>query len=426
MANSNETTTQVQEQLEMLDINEPEIIQKPQKKSNLTIHALNDDFMDEVRYKLENCILNIKIKDEMIKKQKPKNVKKGIFKNLQGFDYDYALLDAPFVCLKNLTDAQIAYIQKDVLGVKQKSKSWCWFPEMRPQQYYNVSLEKEVDNKYPIYVISKGRYFRNRKYQPPKTIQYLDQIKADYKLVVEEEEYDEYIKSVSPNKVITLPKTYKLNGSSVPVRNFVHHLNIKNKSFAYWILDDNITNYYFTNFQRRYKVNSKVSFRYVEDLFDKFDNVYLAGHQYKMFVIANDPPQVVQQNGRIFSSILIKTDIPTLDEDNNIWRGKYNEDVDLSLRILKMGLPTLLVNTMSADKDRTGGSGGNQVIYIEDNNHSGQAKSHSLLEHHSDCIKIVQRFGRTHHKIDTKQFENNKYSLKDNEEITQDFKFNYY
>ena len=100
-----------------------------------------------------------------------------------------------------------------------------------------------------------------------------------------------------------------------------------------------------------------------------------------------------------------------LNEDGDIWRGRYNEDVDLSIRVLKKGLPTLLFINMNQDKEATLTSkGGNtDSIYKEDNNGSGVLKTQSLLEQHPDCVKPEYRYKKTrlHHKIDTKRFEDN-------------------
>ena len=52
-------------------------------------------------------------------------------------------------------------------------------------------------------------------------------------------------------------------------------------------------------------------------------------------------------NTRIYSCMLIKNDIPYR------WRGRYNEDTDLSIRVLKDGWCTILFNAFLADKSQT-------------------------------------------------------------------------
>tara|TARA_R110002012_G_scaffold210835_1_gene381492 strand:- start:1636 stop:2925 length:1290 start_codon:yes stop_codon:yes gene_type:complete len=379
---------------------------------NLTIHAINDDYMKEVFEKLLNSKFKIKCDTKKIKNYKIKNHKPDWCVNLVGMEYDDNE-KMPFIQITNNKKGfskEEIYELHEILGIKVIDIRWCYYPYYPTRNHTSICVEneQEVKHKYPIYVLSKSRYYRNKKYQAPKTIQYLEQIKADYFIVIEEEEYEDYNKSIASNRILVLPKTYELNGSGVPARNFIHHLNIKNNTKAYWCLDDNISRYYFTNFQKRYKVNSQLSFRYVEDIFDKFSNVYLSGHAYKFHIIAKEGKPIIQFNKRIFSSILIRTDIPVLNDNNDIWRGKYNEDTDLSLRILKLGLPTLLISSMSSDKEQTGrANGGNEQIYKEDDNASGVAKTLALLEEHANDFKITTLSNRIHHKIKTELFDDN-------------------
>ena len=376
-----------------------------EKGTNIGIHTTDINEMKKVIKVLEkyySCSLQKLQFSYMTRKE----VKKGEGYYLQGLEYNEAYLRSPSFLLK--CSKQDKDKIHELLDIKKRSDKWLWYPERLEQTKFYV--EGKVKNEYPIFIISKGRFYRNKKYQPPKTAQYLESINVDYKIVVEPQEVDEYAKSISKNKIITLPNEYlNKNQGSIPVRNFVHHYNIDKDNIAYWILDDNINDYYWVDNNERYKVRDAFAFKFVEDLMNNYDNVYLAGHQYKMFCPPTDYRNVIQQNGRVFSSILIRTDIPSLKEEADIWRGRYNEDVDLSLRLLKQGLPTILSIVLTADKERTGGSGGNEEIYIEDNNHSGVAKTNALLEHHADCIEVVERYGRTHHKIKTEMFENNKY-----------------
>ncbi len=374
--------------------------------SNLAIHTPTKEDMDKVVKVLEN-MYDYDLSTLKYTYMKRKDVKQGVCGYLQGLTYNDEWLESPTIVVK-CCDEDKEHIHK-LLDVKKVSSQYLWFPQRREQEHRFMKASITT-NKYPIYVISKGRYFRNKKYQAPKTIQYLQKIGVDYRIVVEPDELDEYAKNIPREKIVVLPTEYlNKNQGSIPVRNFVHHLNTADDVYAYWILDDNITDYYYVDNNERYKVRDAIAFRMLEDCMDNFDNCYLTAHQYKMFAPPTDYRNVVQYNGRVFSSILIRTDIPTLENGKDIWRGKYNEDVDLSLRILKLKLPTILTTNITCDKDETGKSkGGNtDSIYKEDGNGSGVDKSNSLLEHHSDCVKIIQRYGRTHHKINTEKFIHN-------------------
>jgi hypothetical protein len=249
-------------------------------------------------------------------------------------------------------------------------------------------------------------------YKKPYTCKHLDDMGIkDYKVIVEEKEYELYKKSIPEGQLITLPQHLRDRGEgSIPARNYIHYLNIHNNNEYYWILDDNIDGWQFVDGNVRIPVKTPIAFRMVEDYVENTSNLYLAGHQYKMFVPPGDYHCRVQFNTRVYSSILIKTKaISRVLNTEEIWRGKYNEDTDLSLRILKEGLPTAIFYTINADKlDTNTSKGGNKTnVYADDNNGSGVLKSNALLEHHSDCVKIVKKFGRTHHTIDIERFKKN-------------------
>jgi len=378
------------------------------EKSCLVLHTQTDKDMNYIINVIENYYETTIPTGYYFNYMTKRDVKKGVCGYIQGLEYNTKYLNAPslrFICSKE--DKEKIH---ELLKIKKRSSTWLWFPERFIQQFKYVSVETE--NKYPIYVISKGRAMRQGVYKAPHTVEFLEKCGCDYKIVVEESEYEDYAKSIKRENIIVLPLDFRgeeNHKGSTPARNFVHHLCCREDYYAYWILDDNIVDYLYVNNNERYKVRSPIAFKMLEDIMDNFDNLYLVSHQYKMFAPPTDYRNVVQYNSRCYSSILIRTDIPTVNDKGDIWRGVYNEDTDLSLRILKLGLPTANVNCMNCDKLETGGSGGNNEIYKEDNNHSGKAKSESLLEHHKDCVDMVMRYGRHHHKIKTEMFTNNKF-----------------
>jgi hypothetical protein len=137
----------------------------------------------------------------------------------------------------------------------------------------------------------------------------------------------------------------------------------------------------------------------MEDFCQRYKNVSMAGPNYYMFVPdrAKHPPIIF--NTRIYSCNLIRNDAPYR------WRGRYNEDTDLSLRILKAGFPTALFNNFAAEKLKTlTQKGGNtDTIYAVEN--ALLLKAQSLAEQHPDCAEITERFGRTHHYVNYKKFK---------------------
>jgi hypothetical protein len=117
-------------------------------------------------------------------------------------------------------------------------------------------------------------------------------------------------------------------------------------------------------------------------------------------------------NTRIYSCILIRNDIPFR------WRGRYNEDTDLSLRALKDGWCTVLFNAFLARKQPTMSmKGGNtDELYQGD----GRLKmAQSLQEQHPDVTKITRKWGRWQHHVDYRPFKANQLRLKSRVSIPQ-------
>ena len=99
--------------------------------------------------------------------------------------------------------------------------------------------------------------------------------------------------------------------------------------------------------------------------------------------------------------LLIKNDLPIR------WRGRYNEDTDLSLRVLKAGLCTVQFNAFLQEKATTQTlKGGNtDEFYAKEGT---LPKSQMIAELHPDVAKVVWRFNRWHHHVDYRAFKKNK------------------
>ena len=247
--------------------------------------------------------------------------------------------------------------------------------------------------KYPIYIISKGRYDKR------PTSDYLEFCGIDYKIVVEPQEAELYAKHIDQSKILILPDEYLgKNQGGIPARNFVWKHSKATGAKRHWILDDNIFSYVRINRGKKIVMKCSTAFTALEDFVDRLDDVKMAGHNYTFFNISSQPQSVITVNTRIYSSILLSND---LDLE---WRGRYNEDTDLSLRILKMGHTTILFNAFTANKATTMTcKGGNTTtIYAEPDAHL--KKSQQLVDFHPDCAKVMDRFGRKHHYVNYTKF----------------------
>lgn len=277
-----------------------------------------------------------------------------------------------------------------------------WFPE-RPKHDLEGMMyvvDEPVKTKYPIYILSKGRWEQRH------TSKTLEEMNVDYKIVVEPQEYEEYSKVISKDKILILPDEYlNKDQGGIPCRNFIWEHSVQQGHKSHWIIDDNIEGFFRWNRNKKLPLKSGICFKMIEDYFDSCSNVGMCGIQYSSFYpeISLRRP-IVLKNTRIYSCILIKNDIDK--EVGGRWRGKYNEDTDLSLRMLKKGYGTLLFqNFLCGKKTTLSVKGGNSQIYSGD---GLQKKLDSLISQHPDVTKGTIKFGKVHHQVNYKPFKDNK------------------
>lgn len=296
-----------------------------------------------------------------------------------------------------LADAA-AFEQK--VGGKIYHGKWIWFP---PKPYANWRDFRYVSApasfpRYPVYVISKGRA------DSRMTVRSLEALGVPYKVVIEPQELDQYAAVIDRANILVLPFS-NLGQGSIPARNFVWDHAAASSVTRHWILDDNIQGFYRLNRNTKIQTDSGVMFRAAEDFIDRYDNVAIAGFQYESFAMRREKHPPFHLNTRVYSCILIRNDLPYR------WRGRYNEDTDLSLRALKDGHCTVLFNAFLANKIATMRmKGGNTDELYKDDGRLKMAES--LVEQHPDVTKIVHKWGRAQHHVDYTPFERNRLKLK--------------
>lgn len=273
-----------------------------------------------------------------------------------------------------------------------------------------------MNPKFPLYIVSKGRY------DTRLTSKALEAMRVPYFIVVEEQEYDKYAAVIDKSKIIILDMKYKENYDTFDelgmtkgvgpgaARNFVWDDSIKRGYAWHWVMDDNIQAFYAYNKNRCIRCGDGTPFALMEEFCLRYENVAMAGPNYKMFVagICRNYPLIF--NTRIYSCNLIRNDVPYR------WRGRYNEDTDLSLRMLKDGWCTVQFNTFLQKKTTTQViKGGNTAEFYS---HEGTIpKSRMQVEMHPDVSRMVFKFGRWHHHVDYTPFKNNKLIKKSGIEI---------
>ena len=244
-----------------------------------------------------------------------------------------------------------------------------------------------MNPEYPIYIISKGRW------ESRLTSKALERMKVPYHIVIEPQEFEQYAQVIDRRKILTLP-----------------FCNLGEK--RHWILDDNIRDFYRLHKNKKWRVKSGTIFKAAEDFVERYENIALAGFQYAMFAQWFQSFNPFILNTRIYSCILIKNNI------SYRWRGRYNEDTDLSLRILKDGWCTILFMAFLASKQNTMTmKGGNtDELYQGD----GRLKmAQSLQRQHPELVKIVWKWGRWQHQVDYRPFKGNKLIKKEGVVIPQ-------
>lgn len=267
-----------------------------------------------------------------------------------------------------------------------------------------------MNPRYPLYIPSKGRW------ESRLTMKTLDRMGVPYLVTVEPQEFEAYAEVIPSDKLLKLPFS-NLGQGSIPARNFIWDHAVAAGHSRHWILDDNIGGFNRMNHNRQHRVASGTIFRCAEDFVDRYENIALAGFQYDFFLKSKWPWPAFIVNTRIYSCILIDNSI------NFRWRGRYNEDTDLSLRVLKAGYATVLFYAFTQEKATTMTmKGGNtDSLYVED----GRLKmAQSLVEQHPDCARITEKWGRFQHQVDYSRFKKN--YLKPKAGIALDRKVNNY
>lgn len=263
-----------------------------------------------------------------------------------------------------------------------------------------------MNRNYPIFIPTKGRW------ESPYTIRAFEKIGVSYKAVIEPQEYDNYSAVINPDNLIILPHSDR---GLVATRNWIwDYAQNELKTPYFWTFDDNITTFFRFNKGMRIEVADGTFLRIIEDFINRYDNIAIAGMHYKMFAITSltkciNKPLLI--NTRIYSNMLIRTDIPYRN------RGIYNDDTDLCLQVLDDGWCTVLFYAFLIDKKTTMTvKGGNTPIYQDD----GRLRmALELKSRWPNLVKITRKWGRWQHHVDYRPFKGNRLIKKEGLEIPQ-------
>ena len=323
--------------------------------------------------------------------------------------------------------ASFANLVRQHLSMSTKSIYYPqWTPEKARNKKWVSSLPaKQLVPRYPIYIVSLGRA------NSRLTSKSLESMNVPYFIVVEPQQYDTYASVIDPNKILTLPYTTDPKNPTGPgrARNWCRDHSIRTGFDRHWVMDDNIHGFYRLHMNHRYKVADGAIFRAAEDFVDRYENVLIAGFQYRFFCAQKSkyPPFVA--NTRIYSCLLIDNAMKFL------WRERYNEDTILSLDVLESGNCTIQFNSFLQGKvgTQTMKGGNSEIFYdvegsadlkntkVKNYNPAGTIqKSLNLKEIYPNVVEIVHKFGRVHHQVDYSKYKkNNQLVLKKRRKIKE-------
>lgn len=290
--------------------------------------------------------------------------------------------------------------------ITQKTKS-IWYPfksHWTGDTSRWISTIETLPN-HPVYIVSKGRHDKCLTHRA------LSRMGVPHYVVVEKHEFALYRDRLGCSAIVlVLPQSYLDNydtcdnlGASKSkgpgaARNYcIDH----SKSLGHewhWVMDDNLDDFHRLTDNEKRPVRTGATLRAAEDFVKRFENVPLAGLNYYSFAKKTDavPPYV--KNTRIYSCLFINN------ESGYKWRARYNEDTDLSLRVLKDGLCTIQFNAFLCGKVTTQRMrGGNSEEFYD--KEGTMPKSKMIEELHPDCAKVVWKFNRWHHHVDYKRFK---------------------
>lgn len=283
---------------------------------------------------------------------------------------------------------------------------------------------------HPVYIVSKGRH------ESMITSRSLSKIGVPHYIAIEPQDLENYEKALDKFNIrewVTLLVAPFSNHGDGPgrARNWCWDHAISIGAEKHWVMDDNIADFYRWHKNKRIRVGSGVIFKAAEDFINRFENVPISGFQYRFFISPDDHKKpAFLANTRVYSCLLIDN------KCKHRWRGRYNEDTDLSLRVLKDGDCTIQFNAFLQAKTATQKlKGGNTEEFYHkeigtevldkaknmDYNAVGTVnKSEMLVKMHPDVARVSWKYGRWHHYVDYSPFKNNELRYKPGVKISSE------
>lgn len=255
--------------------------------------------------------------------------------------------------------------------------------------------------KYPVFIPSKGRA------QTPYTMKAFDAIGQPYRVVVEAPEHDAYAASLDASRLLVLPFSDR---GLVETRNWIWDYAEQCGVSRFWTFDDNIWRFDRLYRNRKYAVKTPAIFAAIEDFADRYRNIAIAGCNYRNFAKQKQVIPPFELNTRVYSNMLIRTDLRAPDGHKYRNRGFYNDDTDLCLQVLKDGWVTVLFNAFLVEKKTTMTVKGGMTPHYQGDGRLKMAQE--LVARHPDVARVSWKWGRWQHHVDYRPFRKNRLVLK--------------
>lgn len=252
-----------------------------------------------------------------------------------------------------------------------------------------------METKYPIYIPSKGRA------DALKTARMFDTDKVPYRVVVQPDQVSAYAEWREKGNLLVLPEDGK---GLVYARNWIKDHSISEGHERHWQFDDDISGMMNVRNGHRLWCDSGTALSLCEEFVDCYENVGLASPNSAFFVPCSNgfsqskfAPFLL--NARCYTAFLHMNSLP------NRWRGRYNEDTDMTLQVLADGYCTVLFNaflimTDGTETNATGSGnkkgGGQASVYARD----GRLQMARDLERvWPGVVTTKRRFNRPQHVV---------------------------
>lgn len=251
---------------------------------------------------------------------------------------------------------------------------------------------------FPVFIVSKGRALNG------STARYLLKMGIEFRLIVEEQEREEYAKHFGEERLLILPPSYKAEYQTLDdrddervgpgaARNFALDTARAEGTGFHWVMDDNIEGWGTYDGAIACRDVDGVGLRSLELWAKSCTNLGGITPSYNFDVVfGHSRANRVASPTRLYSCQLLNNEIPVR------WRGRYNEDTILSLDLLSAGFACVQSRAVLQYKAATQKYvGGNTAEFYEDE--GTLRKSQMIADVYPRVARVVHRFGRVHHHV---------------------------